>query len=642
MTQPHAGKLRGAEHVRRFPIGAEIVGDGMTHFRVWAPSADAVSIELLDDRGAVRQHGPLRAESSGYFAGVVEAPPGTRYRFRLPHGSFPDPASRFQPDGPHGPSQVVDSRFAWTDADWRGRAPSELVLYELHLGTFTRAGTWHAAMAELPELARLGITALEIMPVADFPGAFGWGYDGVDLYAPTRLYGSPADAKAFVDRAHALGLMVILDVVYNHLGPDGCFLQEFSSDYFTTKYRCEWGQPLNFDGENSGPVREFFVTNARYWIEEFHFDGLRLDATQQIYDASPRHVLAEIAAAVRGAAPRRRTFLVAENEPQEARLVRSAEVGGYGLDAVWNDDFHHAATVAATGKREAYYIDYTGTAREFVAAAKHGFLFQGQLSRWQQKRRGTPALDLRLEQFVCFIQNHDQIANSLRGLRIHQQTSPALLRALTAVNLLLPAIPLLFQGQEFAASSPFLYFADHHPELGQRVAEGRRTFLRQFRTIAADEADAVLPSCCTKETFESCKLDFEERQHHAPWYALHADLLRLRRETGGLRGRAPLEGAVLSDHAFVLRYLAGGDEDRLLLVNLGGDVYFNPAPEPLLAPPRDRGWALLWSSESPAYGGGGTPALETRENWIIPGPAAFLLAPAPSCELPGAKLSEKD
>jgi maltooligosyltrehalose trehalohydrolase len=627
---------------RRLPIGAEVLRGGGAHFRVWAPRADSVAVELYTEGKPATQI-PLQAEANGYFSGtVVEAGVGTCYKFRLPHGSFPDPASRFQPQGPHGPSQVVDPRYAWTDANWAGRQPSEFVLYELHLGTFTGEGTWKAAAAQLPELARIGITALEIMPIADFPGRFGWGYDGVDLFAPTRLYGSPDDVRAFVDRAHALGIMVILDVVYNHLGPDGCFLQEFSSDYFTTRYECEWGQPLNFDGENSGPVREFFVTNARYWIDEFHFDGLRLDATQQLYDASARHVLADVATAVRAAAPRRRTFIVAENEPQLARLLRPTATGGYGLDAVWNDDFHHAATVICTGKREAYYIDYRGTAQEFVSAAKRGFLFQGQVSRWQQKRRGTAALDLKPEQFVCFTQNHDQIANSLHGVRLQQQASPPLIRAITGLQFLMPSIPLLFQGQEFGASSPFLYFADHNPELGKLVAQGRRQFLRQFRTIAADDADPTLPSCCTTETFDRCKLDFAERQTHATWYALHCDLLKLRREIEPLRATAALDGAVLDERAFVLRYLTGGRGDRLLVVNFGCDLYFNPAPEPLLAPPDDCNWATVWSSESPRYGGGGTPPLETKQNWIIPGPAAFWLAPLAHRELPSAKITEKD
>lgn len=613
------------------------------HFRVWAPAVISVAVERLDDAGGISGITALQPEAGGYFSGIVaDAQPGTRYRFRLPQGSFPDPASRFQPDGPHGPSEVVDPDFPWSDDEWRGRPAAELVLYELHLGTFTTAGTWSATMAELPELARLGITALEIMPIAEFPGTFGWGYDGVDLFAPTRLYGRPEDARRFVARAHELGLMVILDVVYNHFGPDGCYLREFAPQYFSTKYQCEWGDPLNFEGDHAKPVREFFLANARYWIDEFHFDGLRLDATQQIFDASPVSILAEIPAAVRAAAPHRQTFVVGENEPQHARLARPPARQGFGFDAVWNDDFHHSAIAAAVGKREAYYLDYRGAPQEFVSAAKYGFLFQGQWNQWQQKRRGTPALDLAPARFVTFLQNHDQIANSLRGLRLHQLTSPAIHRALTALLLLSPSIPMLFQGQEFGASTPFLYFAEHHPALASLVAGGRRRFLEQFRTIAAADAAGSLAEPHAPETFRRSQLNLQERETHRPTYLLHQDLLRLRREDPVVRDPRGLDGAVLGARAFLLRYFAADGRDRLLLVNLGGDLTLRAAPEPLLAPVDNLGWEVAWSSENPAYGGLGTPALETTAGWIIPGPGVYLLSPHPNCEPARAKLSEED
>ncbi len=638
-----AANLQPNRGTRRYPIGAELAAGGGVDFRVWAPAARTVAVELLDASQKVVDTVTLTPEPNGYFSGLVaQARAGTLYRYRLPSGAFPDPASRFQPEGPHGPSQVVDPTYTWTDTAWPGRPRTEIVLYELHLGTFTAEGTWRAAMAELPELARIGITAVEVMPVADFPGGFGWGYDGVDLFAPSRLYGSPSDARAFVDRAHALGLMVILDVVYNHLGPDGCYLHEFSRDYFTTKYQCEWGQPLNFDGEDSAPVREFFVTNARYWIEEFHCDGLRLDATQQIFDASSTHIVAEVTAAVHAAARQRQTFIVAENEPQQARLLHDPAHGGFGLDAVWNDDFHHAATVAATGRAEAYYSDYRGRPQEFISACKHGYLFQGQWCRWQKKRRGTPVLDLSPDRFVAFIQNHDQVANSLHGRRLHQLTSPALYRALSALQLLAPSIPLLFQGQEFAASAPFLYFADHKPELAAQIAQGRRSFLHQFRSVEAAENDAPLADPGDARTFQASKIDLGERERHANVYTLYTDLLRLRREQPIFSAPEAIDGAVLGEHAFVLRYFGGDGDDRLLIVNLGADVYFNPAPEPLLAPPAEQGWQTAWASEWPRYGGGGTPALETTENWIISGPAAYVLSPHSNRELPGAKVSEKN
>jgi maltooligosyltrehalose trehalohydrolase len=436
--------------------------------------------------------------------------------------------------------------------------------------------------------------------------------------------------------------MVILDVVYNHLGPDGNFLREFSPDYFSTRYANEWGAPLNFDGERSGPVREFFTSNARYWIEEFHLDGLRLDATQQMFDASATHVIAEIAQAAREAGRGRHICAIGENETQEARLARPAAKGGAGLDALWNDDFHHVAMVAATGRAEAYYSGYRGAPQEFVSAAKYGFLYQGQWYQWQKQRRGHPGLDLPASAFVNFLQNHDQVANALRGLRLHQITSPGRLRALTALLLLSPQIPLLFQGQEFGASAPFLYFADHQPELAKQVGAGRRTFLAQFPSVATEESAGVLADPAAEATFERCRLDFRERETHRPLYELHRDLLRLRREEAAIGATARLDGAVLGEEAFVLRYFSEAGDDRLLVVNLGRDLWYHPAPEPLLAPIAGGGWRVRWSSEAPKYGGGGTPPVETSSNWIIPGQAAVWLAPDENRELPHAKFSEKD
>ena len=627
--------------VRTFPIGAEVIKGSGVSFRVWAPRTRTLAVELSADGQSVTQTSPLTRDADGYFEGLIPAAgAGTLYRFRLEHGSFPDPASRFQPQGPHGWSQVVDHDYAWTDANWRGRPSRELVIYELHVGTFTPAGTWRAAMDQLPEIARIGITMIEIMPVAEFPGKFGWGYDGVDQFAPTHLYGTPDELRAFVNRAHELGLAVILDVVYNHIGPDGNYLREFSPHYFSTRYQNEWGDPLNFDDEHSAPVREFFVTNARYWIREFHFDGLRLDATQQIFDASPNHIIAEVTEAVRAEAPGRHTFVVAENECQHARLVRARGQGGYGLDALWNDDFHHSAMVAATGRAEAYYSGYRGVAQEFVSSAKYGFLYQGGWYRWQRQRRGRPALDLQPRQFVTFLQNHDQIANSLRGARVHQMAGPALVRALTTVLLLSPQIPLLFQGDEFAASSPFFYFADHHPELRAQVAKGRTRFLQQFPSVATPEATAELRDPGDERLFLESKLRLEERVTHASTVRLYTDLLRLRREDSTIADPKRIDGAVLSERTFLLRYFSPENADRLLIVNLGTDLWLDPAPEPLLAPMEDRSWRVLWSSESPVYGGGGTAALETKANWIIPGHMAVLLCPDELRELPDAILSQ--
>ena len=608
---------------RRLPVGAEIF-DGRSHLRVWAPDRGRVAAELGDGS----EH-PLEPEAGGYFSGWIPGGAGTLYRFRLDGGDgpFPDPASRYQPEGPHGPSQVVDpAAFPWTDRGWRGVPLDRAIIYEMHIGTFTREGTWAAAAERLPDLAQLGVTVIELMPVADFPGEFGWGYDGVDPFAPTRLYGTPDDMRRFVDAAHGLGLAVILDVVYNHLGPSGNYLARFARAYFSDRYQCEWGDAINFDGPGSDGVRDFFVANARYWIEEYHLDGLRIDATQQIFDASDEHILIGIGRAVREAGRGRATLLITENEPQRAAIARPPTQGGYGLDAMWNDDFHHSAMVAVTGHNEAYYSDYLGTPQELLSCAKRGFLYQGQRSAWQQQRRGTPAHDLPPAAMVNFLQNHDQIANSAQCLRGHALTSPGRWRAITALCLLLPGTPMLFQGQEFSASSPFLYFADHEPELARLVEQGRTEFMRQFPSVAAVQPAAPHD----RSTFESCRLDHAERRrgHHAEAWRMHCELLRLRRDDPALRvaERRQVDGAVIGPEALLLRWFGAGGDDRLLLVNLGLDLRLQPAPEPLLAPPAGRSWQLLWASEDPRYGGRGAVPPEAPDGaWSVTGHAATLL-----------------
>ena len=620
---------------RRLSGGLELQPHG-AHARVWAPACRTVDVILEPDRTAI----PLEREPDGFFSGVISAKVGDRYWFRLDGDRLrPDPCSRYQPDGPHGPSQLVDpNAFTWTDARWPGvsRAHGQVV-YEMHVGTFTPEGTWAAAAKQLPELARLGITVIEMMPIADFVGRFGWGYDGVNHYAPTRLYGTPDDLRTFVDTAHQSGIAVILDVVYNHLGPDGNYLRDYSPDYFTSKYTNDWGDAINFEGPPA--AREFFVENAGYWIEEFHFDGLRLDATQDVKDASSEHVLRSITTRARQAAGARRIYVIGENEPQESRLVHPTDNGGFGLDALWNDDFHHAAMVALTGRREAYYTDYKGTPQEFISAAKYGFLYQGQWYSWQKKGRGTSSSGLPAHAFVSFLQNHDQVANSASWRRVHLLASPGRHRALTALLLLGPSTPLLFQGQEFSASSPFLYFADLPGKLRDAVADGRREFLAQFPSIREPEIVAALPAPGDDGTFRRCVLDLAERDRHAEAYALHRDLIQLRRSDEVISGaaRERLDGAVLSSEAFALRYFPPSPDgfgppspdgfgvgDRLLVVNLGCDLDLSPCPEPLLAPPPRARWRLAWSSESARYGGGGTPAVDERAPWAILGESAML------------------
>ncbi|HWQ91144.1 MAG TPA: alpha-amylase family glycosyl hydrolase, partial [Clostridia bacterium] len=493
--------------------------------------------------------------------------------------------------------------------------------------------TWAAAERHLPALADLGITVVHVMPVGEFPGTFGWGYDGVDLFAPTRLYGRPDDFRAFVNAAHGAGLGVILDVVYNHLGPDGNYLKHFSKDYFTNRYKNEWGEAVNFDGHNSSPVRDFFLANAAYWIREFHLDGLRLDATQQIFDASANHFMGALSRVVREAGDERAVYLVVENEPQEAKLLRPFEAGGYGLDAMWNDDFHHSTAVALTGRTEAYYMDYRGTPQELISATKRGFLYQGQFYVWQQKPRGSPALDIPIEQCIHYLQNHDQVANSLRGWRMHQLASAARCRALTALLLLGPATPMLFQGQEFWASAPFLYFADHTPALAALVARGRADFVRQFPSVQC-AGEEILDRPEARDTFLKCKLDLEERHRHAAVRRLHQDLLRLRREDPAL-GKPHLDGAVLGDQAFVLRFFGAHQQDRLLLVNLGKDATLSTLPEPLLAPVGGMDWQVHWSSEAPDYGGSGMRPINTQGQWRLTAESAVVLAPGRSDERKG-------
>jgi len=546
---------------RRRAVGAELTAEGV-HFRVWAPDHAALSVVIEDGPDVA-----LEREADGHFSALVpDVKAGARYRFRLGDQLFPDPASRFQPEGPHGPSVVIDPKFEWSA--WRDIEPK--VIYEMHVGTFTQGGTFAVAAEKLPELADIGVNVIEVMPVNEFAGTFGWGYDGVDIWAPSHLYGTPDDMRRFVDTAHTLGLAVILDVVYNHFGPDGCYLKQFTAEYFTGG-KNDWGETINFQ---SPGVREFIAGNAAYWIDEFHLDGLRLDATQSIDDLT---LIGELVRSAREAAGDQRLFIVAENEPQDVALIDE-----HGVDAIWNDDWHHSATVALAGRREAYYTDYAGAPQEFVSMAKHGLLYQGQHYKWQKNPRGTPSLHLPPRHFVAFVQNHDQVANSATGERIDRLTSPGRYRAMLALLLLQPHMPMLFQGQEFGSSKPFLYFADHKADLAPAVAEGRREFLAQFPSIAGH--DVALPHA--RATFDACKLDWDERDESI--IELHRTLIRLRTDD-------PLiGGAVLSDDALLLRWA-----NRLLIVNFGRDLELDIVPEPLLAPPRGGHWTLLWSSASP-------------------------------------------
>jgi maltooligosyltrehalose trehalohydrolase len=618
---------------RRYPIGAELIGENETHFRVWAPKARALDVVLEDAADAKPIFCPLTAEPEAYFSGTANASAGARYRFRVNGGqnAYPDPASRFQPNGPHGSSCIIDpTKFRWGDAEWPGLKIKGQIIYEMHIGTFTRKGTWRAATEQLPELARIGITTIEMMPVAEFPGRFGWGYDGVDLFAPSHLYGTPDDLRAFVDRAHSLGIGVILDVVYNHFGPDGNYLGSFSDDYVLRGKGHEWGDVINFDGPNSGPVREFFITNTSYWIEEYHFDGFRFDATHAIRDGSDEYIIGAVGRAARKAAGARSIILIAENDLQESKMARPQSEGGDGLDGMWNDDFHHSAIVALTGHRVGYYGDYSGKPQEFISAAKYGFLYQGQSLSWRKALRGTPSFGTPAEAFVCFIENHDQIANTSPGQRPRFETSPGRYRAMTALLLLGPWTPLLFQGEEFGASSPFLFFADvGDASVRDATRRGRAQLLAPFLSLNEEDTLRRLPAPDDPEAFSRCKLDFSEREKNRQLYYLHIDLFKLRREDSRFceQSSGGIDGAVLGPASFALRYFSEANDDRLLIMNFEEHQVFHPASEPLLAPPAGYRWETLWTSDSPRYGGSDAAASATAHQWILPAESVVVLRP---------------
>ena len=620
---------------RRYPIGAEPIDSRHTHFRVWAPKARRVDVvcESRGENSAPLVH-QLDPEPGGYFSGAAAIGSGARYRFRINSEDtfYPDPASRYQPDGPHGPSCVIDpTTFKWRDTHWPGLKLQGQVIYEMHIGAFTPEGTWRAAAKELLELARVGITVIEMMPIAEFPGKFGWSYDGVDLFAPSHLYGTPDELREFIDRAHTLGLGVILDVVYNHFGPEGNYLGAFSDDYLQRGTAHEWGEMINFDGPNSAPVRECFITNACYWIQEFHFDGFRFDATHAIRDQSQEYIIGAIGRAARQAAGARSILLIAENALQEAKMALPRSEGGADLDGMWNDDFHHSAAAALTGRRQGYYGDYRGAPQEFISCAKYGFLHQGQAVSWRGMARGTPTAGLSPEVFICFLENHDQIANTGPGERLHVQTSPGCYRAMTALLLLGPWTPLLFQGQEFGASSPFFFFADPtDPAVREAIRNGRAQLQAPFLSLSEEQIWEKLPAPEDASAFTRCKLDFSQRHKNRQLYNLHADLLKLRQGDSRLRRQSSggIDGAVLGPASFVLRYFSGNNDDRLLLVNLGSRQILAPAPEPLLAPPAGCTWEVLWSSDSPRYGGEGFHQVAVAGRWTLPGESAAVLRPA--------------
>jgi len=496
------------------------------NFQIWAPHASSLALVL--DSG---EH-PMHADAHGWWRlDVPAAGPGTRYKFHIDdRGPFPDPRSAWQPEGVHGPSVVLDhAAFAWHDAAFQPRPLSEALIYELHVGTFTPGGTYATAAERLPYLRDLGVTHVELMPLATFPGARGWGYDGVAIFAPHPAYGPPDDLKAFIDEAHALGLAVLLDVVYNHLGPDGNYLGAFGP-YFTDRVKTPWGEALNFDGEHSDEVRAFFLDNALMWLRDYHFDGLRLDAVHAIFDQSATHILEAMAERVAelSALTGRPRVLIAESDFNTPRLVQSPAHGGYGLDAHWEDDFHHALHAFLTGERDGYHADF-GALEQLAKALEQAYVFDGQYSEYRRRRHGRPPLHVAPHQLVVFAQNHDQTGNRATGERLSHLLEPAILQAAAALLLLSPFVPMLFQGEEWAAATPFLFFTDHHEELGRLVTEGRQ---REF--AAFDWTGKEVPDPQSPDTFERSKLRWPELDEPA-----HRDLLDWHRALIALRQQIP-------------------------------------------------------------------------------------------------------
>jgi maltooligosyltrehalose trehalohydrolase len=577
-----------------------------TRFSVWAPDARTVEVVLEGGAGTAAR-ASLRPAGQGRFATLVPGVGvGERYRLSLDGGSpLPDPASRRQPEGVHGPSEVVDPRiFRWTDSGWRGVALEDLVLYELHVGTFTPEGTFAAATRRLAYLRELGVTGVELMPVADFPGERNWGYDGAALFAPARCYGTPDDLRGLVGVAHGMGLAVYLDVVYNHLGPDGAYAAAFSRRFLSSAHRSEWGAGVNLDGPGSEGVRAFFIENALHWLEEYHLDGLRLDATHALTDRGTPHFLAELATRVHEEFPDRPAPLLAEDSRNLACMVRPAREGGWGLDAVWADDLHHELRRLLAGDDEGYYADFDGTMADVATTLRQGWFFTGQYSRYQGAPRGTDPTGIPPRRFVVCIQNHDQIGNRALGERLHHQVEFAAFRAASTLLLCAPQTPLLFMGQEWAASTPFRFFTDHSPDLGRLVTAGRREEFKRFSAFSSPDARARIPDPQSRSTYEDSRLRWEERRRepHASVLRLYRALLGLRRTRSALRdARAEgVEAAALDAGTLLLRREDQSGALFVLVVRLLGSGTVE-LPASALRGAAPGAWQPILGTEEPDY-----------------------------------------
>ena len=579
------------------PFGAEVQPDGV-RFRLWAPGASAVSLQI---EAADTPILPMANEPGGWFAlSTSLARPGARYRYLVNGQAFPDPASRYQPEGVHGASEVIDPRaYDWSDLGWRGRRWEEVVLYELHLGTFSETGDFAGAAEHLDHIVDLGATAVELMPIAAFPGSHDWGYDGVFLYAPASAYGRPDDLKRLVEACHRRGLAIFLDVVYNHFGPEGNYLSAIAPDFFTDSHKTPWGAAIDFSGPNSRPVRDFFINNALYWLEEFHFDGLRFDAVHAIFDESEPDIVSEIAETIRRRISGREVHLVLENDRNQTRYLRRTGGRLAGHSAQWNDDLHHVLHVLVTGDTAGYYADYAAEpAKHLGRALAEGLAYQGEPSPFRGgSPRGEPSGELPATAFVGFLQNHDQVGNHPFGTRLAARAEESALYAGIAIVLLSPQIPLLFMGEEWASLRPFAFFCDFEPGLRDAVREGRRREFAHFPEFRDETARAQIPDPTALSTYEMSRLDWTEpcTEPHSSWLARYRRLIEIRKReiVPRLTGIGPSAGAfhVMGPTAVSVEWRLGDGSQLLLLANFSG--------RPVSVPGNLRNRRMIFSSDVP-------------------------------------------
>ena len=587
---------------RTYSQGAELIGNGVS-FRTWASDKSKVNLVMMDNSGSSLQELPMSQDAEGYYqVQNPDASAGMLYQYRLDGRLLPDPASRFQPLGVHGPSQIIDpSAFRWTDEGWHRPDINDWAIYELHVGAFTPQGAYLSIIDHFEHLIRLGVTVLELMPIADFPGKRNWGYDGVTLYAPCHSYGTPDDLRYLVNAAHQAGLAIILDAVFNHLGPDGNYLGDYSANYFNAQHHTPWGAAFNFDGADSAIVRRLFVENAIYWLEEFHFDGFRLDATQAIPDDSAKHLVQEITEETQ----KRGAWIICEDPRNDRRIVTPRSKGGYGCDAVWADDFHHVVRVQMTGESEGYLGYFKGTPEELLRTMQEGWLFTGQIQK-DGIPRGTPGADIEPQHFVHCISNHDQVGNRAYGDRLHQVISPEAYRAASGLLLLSPYTPMLFMGQEWGCSSPFFYFTDHEPQLGHNVTEGRRKEFEQFSAFRDPESRKKIPDPQAEDTFLKSKLAWQDLSNpeNSALLRLYQDLIRFRRRRLTERRRGTWQVDLVAPFTLALRYRKiSGSGTALALVQLVPAQTILDAGVPILRPRQPAGWQFAISSNQSVYGG---------------------------------------